>query len=53
MEGKDADGKPSRWIFSDITPDSFRWRAVSSDDNGTTWKLREEMLAHRISSGSK
>jgi len=53
QEGKDADGKPSRWIFSDITPDSFRWRAVSSDDNGTTWKLREEMLAHRISSGSK
>ena len=53
QDGKDADGKPSRWIFSDITPDSFRWRAVSSDDNGTTWKLREEMLAHRISSGSK
>lgn len=51
--GKDTDGKPSRWIFSDIAPDSFRWRAVISDANGATWKLREEMWAHRFSAGSK
>ena len=46
MEGKNADAS-SRWIFSEITPQSFHWRAVTSPDGGSTWKLQEEMFVRR------
>lgn len=36
-----------RWIFSDITPTSFRWRAVGSPDRGRTWVVAQEMVARR------
>ena len=42
------DGYPERWIFSEITPAAFRWRAEESHDDGRTWKLTEEMRIHRI-----
>ncbi len=29
-EGVGADGRPSRWVFSEIKPDSFRWRSLIS-----------------------
>jgi len=38
-----------RWIFSDISTNTFRWRAVSSADGGRTWTIEQEMQAHRIS----
>lgn len=44
---KKDDGNPERWIFSDITPSSFRWRAEESFDGGKTWKLTEEMRIRR------
>ncbi len=43
LEGKSSEGNPVRWIFSEITPDSFKWRAEETRDNGKTWTLREEM----------
>ncbi len=43
----DQDGYPERWIFSDITPAAFRWRAEESHDRGTTWERTEEMRARR------
>jgi hypothetical protein len=46
LEGQDL-GEPSRWIFSDIEADSFRWRAVSSTDGGKTWVLDQEMIVRR------
>lgn len=46
MEGEDL-GEPSRWIFSDIAPDSFRWRAVSSPDGGKSWVLDQAMVVRR------
>ena len=49
LEGKTTEGYPVKWIFSDITPDSFRWRAVESHDNQRTWKLTEEMRIRRKS----
>jgi len=48
LEGKDVDATPMRWIFSDITPNSFRWRRVFSPDGGATWQLHKEMTVRRI-----
>ena len=39
--------KSVRWIFSDITADSFRWRALGSPDGGKTWVVAQEMDARR------
>jgi hypothetical protein len=43
----DEDEPQLRWRFTDITPDSFRWRAEISRDRGVTWHFDEEMLATR------
>lgn len=47
--GATADGTPIRWIFSEITPESFRWTGEVLDADGETWKLQGEFLARRIS----
>jgi hypothetical protein len=47
--GTQADGRPIRWCFNDITPDSFLWRGEISDDDGTTWRLEQEMHVTRRS----
>src|SRR5207302_4874595 len=46
----DADNAqpPLRWIFSDVTPQSFRWRSVESADGWTTTKIQQEMTARRV-----
>lgn len=41
------DGGLTRWIFGKISPDFFHWRAVSSNDDGETWRLEQEMFAKR------
>src|SRR6267143_5071175 len=48
LEGTNKDGYPERWIFSEIMPRSFRWRAVESHDGKKTWQLTEEMFVRRI-----
>jgi hypothetical protein len=48
LEGTDRAGVPERWIFSQITPRSFRWRAVEFDAEKKTWRLTEEMRMRRI-----
>jgi hypothetical protein len=48
LEGLSADGRAERWIFSDITPTSFRWRAVEWIEEKKDWRLTEEMYAKRI-----
>jgi hypothetical protein len=45
--GKSPDGNLIRWSFSEITPDSFRWRGEISADDGATWRLQVEFLARR------
>ncbi len=35
--------RTERWIFSDITPDSFRWYAVRRRKQGGPWQTVEEM----------
>ena len=47
LEGKTVEGYPVKWIFSEITRDSFRWHSEETRDNGKTWTLREEMRIRR------
>ena len=36
-----------RWIFSDIQPESFRWRSQRSTDGGASWRLEQQVRADR------
>lgn len=36
-----------KWVFSDIKPDSFKWRGEESKDGGKSWVLTERMQIHR------
>jgi hypothetical protein len=47
LDGMTAEGYPLKWVFSEITPNSFRWHAEETRDNGKTWTLREEMRIRR------
>jgi len=47
LEGKNTEGYPVKWIFSEITPDSFKWRSEETRDNGKSWTLKEEMRIRR------
>jgi hypothetical protein len=51
LEGSFEDDKLTHWVFSQITPSSFRWRAVESNDAGRNWSLVQEMSARRIGHG--
>jgi len=47
----DEEDPQLRWRFTDITADSFTWRAEISRDGGATWQFDEQMLATRAVSG--
>jgi hypothetical protein len=47
LEGKDMDGSALRWMFTEITQESFHWLGYTSPDSGKTWRLEQEMLAKR------
>jgi hypothetical protein len=46
--GARADGTPTRWRFTEITPDSFHWIGESLNTDGVTWMLEGEFRATRI-----
>lgn len=46
LEGN-VEGHAVHWIFSEITPNSFRWRAEESYDDQKTWQLTEDMSIRR------
>ena len=46
--GARPDGTPTRWMFTEITPDSFRWTGESLLPDGKTWKLEGEFRAKRM-----
>ena len=49
LERKDEEqGLLVKWIFSEITPNSFRWHAEESSDKGKSWILKEEMRIQRM-----
>ena len=46
--GVRANGTPIRWMFTQITPNSFRWTGEVLEADGHTWRLEGEFLARRI-----
>jgi hypothetical protein len=47
LENDFESAKSRRWIFSDITSKSFKWRALESDDGWLTQQKVQEMSARR------
>lgn len=45
--GTRPDGTPTRWMFTEITPNSFRWTGESLNPDGRTWVLEGEFRARR------
>jgi uncharacterized protein len=48
QETPETDGLKMRWIFENITADSFHWYGENSLDHGKTWLLSAEFFATRI-----
>jgi hypothetical protein len=48
LEGKLETGTELKWVFSEITKESFRWRSVESADGWTSELKVQEMLCRRI-----
>jgi len=46
--GSHSDGTPIRWIFTEITPDSFHWIGEALERDGKTWRIEGEFRAVRI-----
>ena len=46
--GARADGTPTRWRYTEITPDSFHWIGEVLNPDGQTWKLEGEFRATRV-----
>jgi hypothetical protein len=47
QESAEHGGHIMRWIFENITANSFHWYGETSDDHGKTWILRAEFFAAR------
>lgn len=47
QSGTRADGTQTRWMFTEITADSFHWRGEALYPNRTEWILEGEFLARR------
>jgi hypothetical protein len=45
--GARANGTPTRWSFTEITADSFRWLGDVLEPDGKTWKREGEFRARR------
>ncbi|HYM02194.1 MAG TPA: hypothetical protein VET85_04545 [Stellaceae bacterium] len=50
QEGKDDAGVPTRWSFTEITPDSFHWLGERAPDGDRSWRLQVEFFARRAAS---
>jgi hypothetical protein len=47
QEGRDKEGRPMRWVFTDISHGEFRWYGERSHDGGKTWRLEVEFFAKK------
>ena len=48
QQGVGSNGMGLRWVFDDITEDSFRWHSEVSLDEGKNWRLGLELQARRM-----
>jgi hypothetical protein len=46
--GARLDGTPTRWRFTEITPNSFHWIGESLNPDGATWQLEGEFRCKRM-----
>ena len=46
--GARLDGTPTRWRFTEITPDFFLWLGEALEPDGASWKLEGQFRARRI-----
>ncbi len=46
--GARPDGTPTRWIYTEITPDSFHWLGEALEPDGKTWRIEGEFRARRV-----
>lgn len=46
--GTHPDGTPIRWIFTEITPNSFHWLGEALNPDGKSWRLEGEFRARRM-----
>ena len=46
--GARPNGTPTRWMFTEIMADSFRWLGEALEPDGRTWKLEGEFRATRV-----
>ena len=49
--GARADGTATRWRFTEITADSFRWNGEALEPDGKSWKVEGEFRARRRHQG--
>ncbi len=50
QEYRSDDGGRCQWMFTEITPGSFRWISRNSSDEGGTWTVDVEMFLRRVES---
>jgi hypothetical protein len=53
LDSEERDELWVRWVFSEISPDSCRWRGSASDDGGQTWLVLQEMQLRRRDESAK
>jgi hypothetical protein len=39
--------RPAKWVFTDVTADSFTWQGFVLGDDGETWNLQTEFKLRR------
>ncbi len=47
LHGDPHDGEPTRWVFSAMTDERFRWDGFVKDEPEGDWRLIQRMLARR------
>lgn len=46
--GVRPNGTPTRWIYTEIAPNSFHWLGEALEPDGKTWRLEGEFRAKRM-----
>jgi len=47
LHGDAHDGDPTRWVFSDVSQNTFLWEGFTKDTPDSEWRLEQRMTAQR------